>query len=428
VTTDSGADRPPLQWALIAGFIAVFGWISLFPMYRSWAWRAAVFLPLLILLVVEKRSARFLWDGSNWPLWLMLAAFTAAMKNVVNPGEAWPRYFHLVFLLAASFAIGRGLFERPRLWEPLLLVMTALAGAVGLYALLEAATGLNPLYAFWTRSPFYGRYAAVHTPLATQFHPAALATYLLLALPFAFHLSRQAEGRARRAGAWGSVIILVAFLVSLSRSSFLGLAAMTVFYHVIRGHYRRLLAAAALLLLFVTVASFMPPPLYRMGFKGILTYKGGIFSEYRLERIGMGFAMLRDHPFCGVGVYHFKLLFPLYHPRPEALADVPYELYTSDNMYPTLIGEMGLVGLAAFLALVGTLLWRGLRRYPRTPDARHQFLVLAAMCSLVGLCLSMAGYDLFYWPGPYLMFGLVCGILAGVVSAPAGPAPQESKR
>ena len=38
-------------------------------------------------------------------------------------------------------------------------------------------------------------------------------------------------------------------------------------------------------------------------------------------------------------------------------------------------------------------------------------ILLVSMSALVGLLVSMGGYELFYWNNPYMLFCLLCGFI-----------------
>ena len=150
--------------------------------------------------------------------------------------------------------------------------------------------------------------------------------------------------------------------------------------------------------------------------------------------------MWRESPLVGVGFDHYWTQFQkhriLYerstHPNRARLTGVDFEHYwrlnrphpeksrregdldVADNMYCTLLAETGLAGLTGFLLLVFTLLKRGLKGVRHAVDSDRQTCLIAAISVLVGLLVSMVGYDLFYWRTPFMLFSLMCGLISAL--------------
>jgi O-antigen ligase len=147
-----------------------------------------------------------------------------------------------------------------------------------------------------------------------------------------------------------------------------------------------------------------------------------------VERVKMAVAMFQDHPATGVGFGNFRRLFDDYHVHDGPVPEIAPEHKVVDNMYPTLLGEAGLLGLSAFLVFAGSLFLNALSARKRTDNMEHRTLLLMLMAGQLGLLLSMVGYEMLYWPGPNMFFCLFCGFLAGATSAEwRSPPPSHTQ-
>ena len=159
---------------------------------------------------------------------------------------------------------------------------------------------------------------------------------------------------------WLAVAIVsnVALLLTYTRSVWIGwLAAMFALFALVRS--RAWLYAAPALLIFIT---FMPMNLF-----GRLISTFDVREESNFDRIRMieaGVEMIKDYPLLGVGPANVKEIYPLYKkhdaPRPR-----PPHLH---NNFVQLWAERGVLGLAAYIVLIGLVLrqcaiaWRGPHR------------------------------------------------------------------
>jgi O-antigen ligase len=162
----------------------------------------------------------------------------------------------------------------------------------------------------------------------------------------------------------------------------------------------------------MAISSFSPnKALKQFGYSKVIhgSFDSAI-SGYRKDRVSMAINMTKDHPFVGVGLKHFRLLFNKYSKYKDGSIE-PYELMIPDNMYLSFLSESGILGLLGFLALVFSLLRRGIRRYDQEANDRIRLTILIPWCALVGLSVSMGSYDLFYWPNPATLFALTCGFI-----------------
>ncbi len=433
----------------IALFALVFAGLSLAPSHRSWVFVGtangayAVALQALALgaLLLDRDLRRRLFARADLPLGLLLLAFAASAGAARDAAVAGETYLQLAPLLLLAYFFAKGLFSDRGLWRPLVLVITAASAAVALYGIVEALSGFNPLYELLPRNPFYERYRQVHRPVSTQFNPGTLATYLLFAIPFAFHAARSSAGWTRRLASAALALDAACLVLTFSRGGVLGLAGAAFVWLALGRRFKAIAAGGALLLALALSAPLLPQQAFRFGFGWTLGGNTGIVSAYRLDRLEMAFAMCRSSPAFGVGLRHFRLRFEEFYPDREHLArsleveqlrGKPSIRRFADNMYLTILAETGLVGSAAFLFFVASLFGRGLaarRAAPRAEPAAggtRRELLAVALAALAGQLLNMAGFEYLYWLAPCVLFGLACGALSALAAPGLDPRDAAS--
>jgi len=150
-----------------------------------------------------------------------------------------------------------------------------------------------------------------------------------------------------------------------------------------------------------------------------------MLSEYRLYRINltakvlicrinMTLKMLKDHPFFGIGLNHFRIRFNEYYDKATNTPEI-YDFMIPDNMYLTFLAETGIVGTLAFLIFIFSLLKRGLKQFSELRDENKKRSLIILISALIGILVNMGAYDLFYWNNPYAFFCLVCGFIQGLL-------------
>lgn len=343
-----------------------------------------------------------------------LAAFAAAVPlSVAGANIAWG------LVLAALLWRGRS-FPRPRWRDPACLALMAYCGA----ALLAGLLGIDPahslrhlhqdLHKLWIYLLFSCALAAapaapVAPALAAGLGTAALvgAFQSLLSLssieaiwdwerahafvhPSTFGIQMAlaslgavcflAASRRPRA-AWALLgLFLAALLLSNTRGALLGLGAGLAALPLALPRLRRWalagLAAAALLLACMEAAR--PDRSLTAELAGLRRPSYGAHSGQKMRLVlwKAALEMGRDHPLTGVGPNNYRAAFPSYF---SGTLDGQARTWgTAHNLYLHQFAERGLIGLAALLALLGSL-WAGaLRRARARPDAWNLWALAAA--------------------------------------------------
>lgn len=395
-------------------FIVLFAWISFFsqPVQDRYEIFGRAFLAIFLLILTLRQ--RKLFSLQDWPFWIFLLGIFPGIIKATDPGVALKTYLYLSLNGFFVFYIGKMLVGSGKNMNSLSIVICLCSIMVSLVGFFEAVYGFNPIYKYFIANPYYNRYISdVVRPMATLFNPAPLATYCLFTWPFGILLSKQAGPKIRLLGYVTIVLNVACLIMTFSRGTFLGLILMSFCYLLLSKRYKDMLIFGIVMLIILIILEFLPYPFCRFSFKGIGIYGTGIFSDYRLLRAKMSWEMFKSHPLFGVGLNHFRVLFDNFCPFKYMLQYIDYEVKIADNMHLTLLAETGISGLIGFMVFTTSLIFKGFKKYEIIRDENKRNFLLVSICVLMGILCSMAGYELFYWYTPYILFCLICGFIRG---------------
>ncbi|MFQ5526050.1 MAG: O-antigen ligase family protein [Thermoanaerobaculia bacterium] len=246
--------------------------------------------------------------------------------------------------------------------------------------ILDGIVVVATLSAIWGLGQFLAGYGDLGQRIRGPFsHYMTFAGVLLLA---DLVLVARFACRKPRPGDWrwaACALITIALLGSLTRSSWVALA-LTLLVAVLMRRPRSLLVwvPAALVVLSLFVAPVRQRALSIVDLQDPSNYD-------RLSMLDAGIDMLEERPFFGLGPGMAERLYPIYRPLAAPRHTVPH----LHNTYLHLAADTGLVGLAAYLLLIGSgivVAYRGYRaahEYHRDRASRED-LYLASFLGLVG--------------------------------------------
>lgn len=315
-------------------------------------------------------------------LWLFyLAAGLSAAAFAADKGAAFAylpsdliKYLCFAVLLAS-------------LKEELLRTMSEFYVAGAIFA-AAAGTG-HVAWFFSSYGTFYQRAGAFSNPVRYGEILVIAFAFVLSALllpPRARDAARAGTGpgdSARKYYLAAVVLLFVTILLTRTRGSFLGLAAVLASLLVIDRDLRRRAAAwvAAFVLIGALAAVFNPHLRGRMSgtYTGVraaagfsagkadtVSNKDSVGINIRMELWKLGFGMFRDHPLTGVGPSNIKSSFKKYHPGPLGIQETWSSVH---NLYLQQLAERGIPGLAALLALFGGMFALALKNFRAVRNA-----------------------------------------------------------
>jgi O-antigen ligase len=350
-------------------------------------------LPVLVL-TVGRDNASLLWDlfrRSYFERLLELGA--VAQTALLVEGAA------LAALAARAARAGAG----SRLASAMLLGAAG-AAALSVYRLLEIALRQPQLGEALSALVLRTRIAPQYTDLNAAGSYFALVGVLVVAL------AGRGSARAIFASLTAAALVFALWLSGSRIALGAALAAAVAFFAIRPGAMHRavhrkpfvLIATAALL-----VAIVAAPFAYTSARNGTLGYS--VFTRVELFKAGM--RMVAERPMFGVGTTQFYDSFARY--ASPALLDefriqlgVPVTKENAHNNFLQIFAELGVIGLAAFLAI----LIFSLRGSMATDDRLRRGAALAVLAYLLT---CMAGHPLLIPLAAY-PFWMVVGLTAGL--------------
>jgi O-antigen ligase len=318
-------------------------------------------------------------------------------------------FLRLVIYASLGYVTGREVAGNKGKLGDICVVISSCVAIVALFGLLEVLLlKRNFIYDVLVPNFFYARYAGARS-MSTQTNPTILGSYLTVGVPFFAYFFFEKERRYKVFSALNIFIGSIVLVLTFSRTVFLGFIAEIFLLLKLFKKRMLLFLVSIAVILFVVGGSLSNSNLMsRYGIKGIL-FGGGdsIISYYRFSRVAISFAMLKEHPFCGIGYGNLRENFLKYSVR----KDTPFEFRIADNMYLTLLAETGIIGLMGFFLFMWAVA-RSCFRWLRCIFLKADIFRTVTLSALCALLVQMGGYDLFYWNTPLCLFYLLCGFVA----------------
>jgi O-antigen ligase len=290
-----------------------------------------------------------LWRSwlSRWmvffAVWLLADSLTVGLLKM----EALKGFVH-VFLMAGSFLAVAWALTRGFSYEKLVHLSLFSGGILALYGVVQAL-GWDRFIAWNNR--FDGRV------FSTLGNPNYLAGHLSILLPVAFLLGLRA-GLWKVRWFWFSLtaLMLVGLGVTRVRGADLAFAGsfgfMAVFLVLPWG---RKLARRNLGVLLSFLGILLAVGTWWLGHHGGFSIAETSVQQ-RLATYRVTWEMVKDHPWCGIGVGHLSAQYPLYQYRPYAPSEYPQHPFTITahvhNEYLQFLAEGGWPALLLFLAVL----------------------------------------------------------------------------
>lgn len=245
-----------------------------------------------------------------------------------------------------------------------------------------------------------------------------LATYFLLAL------KPKLKGLTRKWKYWALVCVpasaIVALLASSSRGGQLGGAAV-VLWMLLKSKYRlKGLVAAALV--GGSVWLLLPPEQ-----KTRFTEMGDDdTSQARLHYWRDGIEIAREHPVLGIGYENWLPYYSTNYEPYGAEAELPHNIFVEAGT------ELGYVGLAGFLALIGWTFWMNAqtrRLARRMPDGLYMYYMGHGLdAALIGYMVSGFFVTVLYYPYFWINFAMTATLYNAAREKAAALAPPRLRK
>jgi len=215
-------------------------------------------------------------------------------------------------------------------------------------------------------------------------HPNTAGYLLAMSLPLAMFVATASTGWWRAVSVASCASQMFALVLTFSRGAWLGWTAAMLYLAVALRRWKYLTA-----LMIVAASGILVSPSLQDRLASVTRPRDDLAIRERLQRFTSAFQLGMDHPILGVGYGRGRLKESL---RPylkgTILEDSPV-LHTH-NVYVELFAETGLVGLLAYLWLLGHTLLR-LRRAARRREGSERLLGFALSASWIAAIVTGLG-------------------------------------
>ena len=359
----------------------------------------------------------------------MLLAAMSAVVNAVPLGQALAGIGFTVDAVAL-FVLARVVRFGPR---QALMAINVLLGLVLVGAVVAIAQAILSPHLLGL-SALQGRFGEVYRLAAFFGDPNAFAAFLSASIPFAlFGATGLWTQRGRRIALGGAFLLVLALWLSFSRGGWLGAIGGFAVASLILDR-RALRVGLVVVAVALVVALAMPrdllcrecgarPDLVGSTFGRVATVGAG--KDLRTTFVANAVQIFADHPLLGVGPSRYggaaADLFgtPVYAAYGTDRLFVNPSQRTVDNFWLHLVVESGLLGLVAYLGIIGAAL-RPIIRSALTAGWGRRVALAGISGAVIGLAINALTTMLLEANSVAFLFWFLLGIGSQLAAAPAG--------
>ena len=402
------------QKIVLVGVCLLLAAVSFLPEPLLGYYRISILYSLLVLLGIQIfKDRKNPLDKRDVGVWIYLLGALGGYIFACNVEIAQYQYLRLAFTGIAIYYFAKSCFK-VEMFTNISKWLCLLASCVVIFGIFEFVLRENFIYKHFVDNPYYYRHLMSRAITSTQLHRTPLSTYLICCLPFSCFIIFNAKKSFWRIFGFVSFLLISGglFLTFARMGVLMIIVALVVFF---RKKRKYLFIVLAIMLVFLssmayTNKNFMSIYLWRFSPEGI---KAAL--DYRLVRLNIAIAMLKDYPVVGVGLDCYRQLFGLYHPdRHEN--KVVLDKKIPDNMYVTILAETGIIGFLSFLIFMIMLWRRVVLKFKSLQPGVSKDTLSVLIVGLIGLMFSSLTYESLYWQMPLFFFWIFCGMIMAVVS------------
>ncbi|MBU3154809.1 O-antigen ligase family protein [Clostridium estertheticum] len=313
-------------------------------------------------------------------LGIMLLSTSYALEKSLALKES-ARFLTYVFI----FFVIKYEFNTKKLVKNLLKCYIFTAGLLSIFGIIQHFTriGLDKKFVV-----HYSGYSVVKIA-ATMFNPNAYAAFLILII-FPVVMLTIYEKNKKNKGMYGiiSILLFVNIIMTYSRNAQVGVCIGAVVLCVIYS-YKLIIAFGG-----IGISTlFMPSVLDR-----VRDLPNTAENESRIKLWKTAIMMIKDHPILGVGNGNFISRYDEYVSKYKGLSYNAYKRYPAHNSYLKVESELGIVGIASFLAVLVTSLIRVKKLFTITNDKFIKAFYMGAFASMIAFFFMNISDNLFFVP------------------------------
>lgn len=284
------------------------------------------------------------------------------------------------------------------------------------------------------------------TQLSGWFHDRQLfGAFLMLLLPLTLGVAAGAKNRGWKAGAQLAAVLLAGgILLTGCRSAWLGVATGVLTF----------LTLSALFVWKLNVLQrkkheFLLTPLLGLAVIGIFVmfvnaggpigWRASSLSSLeavqkddsvrdRMNLAGYAMKAIGDRPITGWGPGSYAIVQTRYNPEPRnevLIRQMGPSLWESPhNTYLQIAAEQGLIGLALYLAILGSFFFYGVRALRKLDRGLRQYTLIGCLSAVAAHAVDGVGNPAYFFPEVTTFFWLLLGV--GMCAAGLGLSPEQA--
>lgn len=376
--------------------------------FTNWSVFPFVLLPLVLWADLTRKNPAYR-TKLDIPFLVVYASAVASSFAAYYAGETEFMYrsfswFYRYTAPLAFYAVAFSLYKRDK------------RVFIAMFAMLVAAATVNSgyaIYQFWDRVS-HGVHVLTHRPGGRMFY-MTYGGVMMAVCSLTIVVALKAKLRTSLRIILGVVLLIMlgGLAVSLVRSAWLGLGVSLIVIAIIAE--RRLLWAVPVVL----VLAFLVAPREIIDRAASLVRIGSTLEkaepidtedESRLEIWKTYVRIASDYPVFGIGLHNARYIYDRYKDVDSVESEIPH----AHNNYLQAVVERGVVGLIAFLTLIGALFAVFINAYRRGPPGGKVYVLGLAGIGIMSGFLVEGLFE--YTFGDFEIMILIYGLAAVAVA------------
>lgn len=373
---------------------------------ESWVFAPAQIAALVLILfyvfnVMRYREIDLKRTPVDIPILLFLLVSLISFFNSRYINASITEFIRLVNLALVFYIVVNFIDTREKIKRLLNIILITGTG-IALFGLLQYLGVIEKFW--WSNKGFLS---------ATYVNHNHFAGLMEMMIPLSIGMILSEKERSKKSLYVYSLLILVlAFLLSMSRGGWFSLTISMIFMAVViarRGKARYIVLTAALVL--VTIGIFAAKAVdINLLLNRISSYKELDFSG-RLEIWKGTLGIIKDNWLLGTGLGTFIYNFPKY--RPAGLN--AFVNYTHSD-YLQVISEAGIFAVSLMIFIIVRIIMKGLRTYRIARTPFKSWMSLALTIGVLSMALHGIGDFNFYIPANAVLFTVFSGLIFNINS------------
>lgn len=405
------------SYRLIIAFLLLFiAWLAFVPQPLQYGYSLQLKYALVMFLALsicrhKFNAQKYFFSKDDSFFWLYLLLISANIWSATDITIARAFYKDLSITAILIYFLFKNEINEKNMRQ-LFYGLCLCGAAISLFGHLEMLLQKNFLYEYFVDNFFYPRFIKGGRMMSTLMHPNILGSYLVACVPAAYYFYKKAHSlRIRALNLSIFLLILSAIFLSYSRGTWLAFLLILSIWAFLKKKFSWLffIWSAFILFLIISSSTFAAAGLgKRFGMEPLFSY---LRYAHRTTQYFITANMLKAHPFVGIGLNHYRMLFNQY----SGGIKLPYEIMIPDSIYLMHLAETGLIGLAGLLLFLFNLLGKARRAYKKLQGSEKE-VFFALIMGFTGLLFNLASFDGFLWRTPLYLFWVFSGVIMGVTA------------